>query len=93
MSCCAMCQVSCNNDDSYEELNAMIQRTKKESKLEWNPNDRASGERAIIVITTPWENNLEANLKKLNFKVIKDDLKRRNGYPQVGNLKMWMLNW
>jgi len=90
--CCALCQISANDDTKTEELEYQISRLKQESKLEWNIHTRASGERACFIIVCPYENNLRANLQKLNFTK-SFEFPRRNGYPQTGNLEMWNLSW
>ncbi len=91
-TCCAMCILSAGNEDSIEDLQKLIDRTKKESEKKWSVYDRESGERAIQIVTTPYEAELEGNLKKLGFKEIAK-INRRNGYPQVGKLKLHMLSW
>lgn len=92
MSCCAMCQFTASNDTPLSEIKAGIEQLKKESKLEWQPTNRDSGERAIQMVTTPYEVELEEKVKKLGFKHIAT-FNRRNGYPQVGQLKLWFLYW
>src|SRR5574343_1386789 len=89
--CCALMHLAADNKASIEELEYQIARLKEESKLFWNVETRSSGETCIFVITTPTEKDLEEKLIKLNFKAI-HQFKRRNGYPQNGLLKMWVLN-
>lgn len=91
-TCCAMCIFSASDNDTIEQLQHAIDVTKEQSKKEWSTNDRQSGERAIQIVTTPYEIILESNLKKLGFKEIAQ-FNRRNGYPQVGKLKLHMLSW
>lgn len=92
LSCCALCQITCSDVDSIEELSKLIAITKEEAKFRWNPRNRASGERACFVITTPEELKLKANLEILGFKVV-FEFPRRNGYPETGNLQMHTLSW
>lgn len=88
-TCCAMAIYSMTNNTSIEEIQYIIERQRKESEIFWDTSSRASGEMNLVVITTPTEIQLEENLKSCGFVCIKDNLKRRHGYP-AGNLKMWM---
>lgn len=90
-SCCALCQLTCPDTTSREEIAALIETLKEEAKLVWAPDNRTAGERACYVITTQEEKNLKANLNALGFEVI-TDFSRRNGYPP-GNLEMHILSW
>lgn len=91
-TCCAMCIFSATNDTPIEELEAAVERVKKESKKEWHYADRASGERAIQIIVTPTEPNLRTNVEKLGFQKI-TQINRRNGYPPIGMLDLYILSW
>lgn len=90
-SCCALCQITANDDTPIEELDYQIGRLQDESTLNWTPNSRISGERAAFCITTPNEPNLKANLVELGFENT-FTFARRNGYPD-GELEMWMKKW
>lgn len=92
MSCCALCQITCGNSDSIEDIKEMVDKTKAESKEVWHPKDRRSGERAILVITNPYEWPLAKKLRRIGFKPIAE-FDRRNGYPADGMLTMWFLNF
>ncbi len=92
LSCCALCQITAGDEDSIESINTQIEQLKEEAKLEWNPGDRTSGERAAFVIVSPGETILASNLKKLGFEPI-TEFNRRNGYPKTGLLTMWFLKW
>lgn len=92
LACCALCQITAGDKDSIESISAQIEQLKQDAKLEWNPEDRTSGERAAFVIVSPGETILASNLEKLGFKPIAE-FNRRNGYPQTGLLTMWFLNW
>ncbi len=91
LCCCALCQLTANNNTSKEEITKHIDRLKEEAKEWWNLADIYSGERACFVIVTPDEKPLEQRLIELNFKEI-TQFDRRNGYP-AGKLKMYFLNW
>lgn len=90
MSCCAMCQVSMKDNEPLEDIRRFIKKATKERNMEWNPNDRESGETMLIVTVSPWEANLRDNLKKVGFELTKT-LPRRKGYPGVGNIEMYTL--
>lgn len=92
MSCCALCQLSIDDEDSLQDIQRAVERTKAESSREWNTRDRESGETAIIVMTTPWERNLIKNLKVLGFKP-QTTINSRNGYWPRRKIKMWILAW
>lgn len=93
-SCCALCQLSMNNSHTLKEIEAEIKRLEKEAYIkEWKPNDgKYYGQRACFVIVSPGEDILEKNLIKLKFKHV-HNFNRRHGYPQIGELKMYILNW
>lgn len=92
-ACCALCHITCNDDDSLEELKAQIETLKKEadSRIWYGTGPDEGGQRAAFVITTQHELNLQKNLRKLGF-VIAYSFKRRTGYPK-GTLTMWILSW
>lgn len=92
LSCCALCQITANDHDSIKDLKDLIERTKEEAKMQWHYSNRASGERACFVITTPDEPNLAYNLEHLGFVPL-TKFNRRNGYPPIGKLTMWFLQW
>lgn len=89
-ACCALCQLSIPNDEPIENIKQHIELLKEESKKEYTPIV-LGGQRAVFVITTEKEINLQKNLRNLGF-VIANSFKRRNGY-EPGMLTMWMLNW
>ena len=93
-SCCALCQLSINNTHTLKEIKEEIEQLKKEAYIrEWKPVDgKEYGQRACFVIVSPGEDILERNLLKLKFKYI-HSFNRRHGYPQTGELKMYILNW
>jgi len=90
-SCCALAQLSIQDDHPIEYIEREVNKIKKETEKKWNPNNRDGGERAIFVITSPWEIDLEKNLTELGFEKIYE-FSRRNGYPK-GILKMWIISW
>ncbi len=90
-TCCALGILSLNNDHTFEEIKWLIDVIKEETKQKWNISNRDGGERAISVITTPTELELEENLRQVGFNEIYT-FNRRNGYP-LGKLKMWIISW
>ena len=91
-SCCGLCLLTAGNETSDEELDWQINRAKKEAKMKWSRNDRRSGETLMTCVSVPLvELGLEEKLKARGFKVL-TEFKRRTGYPQTGNLKLWGLN-
>lgn len=90
-ACCALCQLTASNEDSYADLKAMVDKIKKSSLLTWHPSNRLGGERAIFAIVAPGEDKLEKNLEKLNFAYV-SYFNRRNGYTP-GRLAMWLLRF
>lgn len=90
-ACCALCQLTASNEDSYADLRDAIDKIRQEALYSWTPENREGGERAIYVIVAPGEFKLEDNLEKLFFYQIAR-FKRRNGYTP-GQLRMWMLKF
>lgn len=92
-ACCALCQLTCGNNDSLTSLRRKIKQLKEESTVQdflgTSPN--YGGQRACFVITTPNEEQLVTNLQKLDFTRTYE-FGRRMGYPE-GMLTMWMLKW
>ena len=90
-ACCALCQINnVNNDTSIEFFEYALDKLKKEAldNVEVGTTT-GNGQTAAFVIVSPGEFNLESNLKKLEFKKI-HEFKRRVGYPDVGDLKMYI---
>ena len=93
-TCCSLLIASIKDYHSLKETKDTIDYIKKESNSKnFNPQERGSGERNIMVICSPGEHNLEKNLKKLSFKLVSDSLKRRQGYPKPDKLKMYLLTF
>lgn len=92
-TCCSMLIASMKNYHSYEEISYSLNRIHKRSDSHsWKPEDRSGGERNVLCMISPGEDMLEANLIKLGFKNVADDVPRRIGYPE-GTLKMYLLSW
>lgn len=90
--CCALGQLSLNNEHTVEEIKAAVEKIKGETKYNWSPRNRGGGERAIFVIATlPYEQQLAENLEKAGFKFLYS-FHRRNGYPDGYN-QMWIISW
>lgn len=91
--CCALCQLSrVNNHTSIEDIRQAVTQMTKEMKANTEVGiTTGNGQTAIFTIVSPNEWNLEANLKKIGF-VNAHQFKRRVGYPDVGDLKMYIKN-
>lgn len=92
LPCCALCQITCKDTDTEEEITAMIDKLKEDAKKKWHFSNRQSGERACFVVSTAYELNLKNTLEKLGF-VVTYKIPRRNGYPEIGDSEMHMLSW
>lgn len=90
--CCALGMLSLNNSNSKEMILDTIEDIKKESDEKLYPGNRQGGERAIMVITLPDEENLVKNLIELGFEKIYE-FHRRICYNQDDMLSMWILSW
>lgn len=91
-SCCALCQITGGNNDTFNEIKALVEHIRLESTEESEINGNyGRGQRAIFTIVSPGENKYEVNLITLGFKQIAK-LNRRRGYS-VGDLKMYFLYW
>ena len=90
MSCCAMAQISIQDNEPLANIKAFIRKATRERNEIWNPLDRQSGETMLIVTVSPWEDNLRTNLLSLGFEFTKS-LPRRKGYPKVGVIEMYTL--
>jgi hypothetical protein len=91
LPCCALCQLTANDDDSIRHITRALDILKAEAKYHWTPGNRDSGERAAFVIVAPGEDRLEKNLKTLKFEKVYE-FSRRNGYAE-GTLKMYVTKW
>jgi hypothetical protein len=81
-NCCAICLMRANNDTTTIDLKEAIENKIKEAKSQnWKgTNAEAGGQRLILCVTTPEENNLESNLRQhLNSKIL-TKFNRRKGY-------------
>lgn len=90
-SCCALGQLSLNNDHTKEEIEEVLKLWKLETNRKWTTDNRDGGERAVFVVTTPKEKPLESTLRSVGF-IYLYSFNRRNGYP-FGNLKLWIYSW
>ena len=92
-ACCAMCQINgVSNDTPLQHLkNAIRVLTKQKEENTQVGYTTGGGQTAVFVIVSPGENILESNLEKLGFKN-KHQFERRKGYPNTGDLKMFIKN-
>jgi hypothetical protein len=89
--CCALGQLSLNNDNTLQEIQLVIDDMKKEI-INGDATRRNGGEKAVFVITLPIEIKLEKTLEAFGFKFIYE-FHRRDCYPQDELLKMWIYSW
>lgn len=91
--CCALCQIHrVSNDTSIENLkkalNVLTQQMKDNTEVGITTGN---GQTSVFVIVSPGENILENNLITLGFEN-KHQFPRRVGYPDTGDLKMYIKN-
>jgi len=91
--CCALCQLSrVNNDTPLDSIAHKLKQLRIEMRLNTEVGiTTGSGQTAVFTIVSPGEYKLEANLRKLGFKM-KHTFERRRGYPPAGDLKMYIIN-
>ena len=92
-ACCALCQINdVNNDTTIGELqHAIAILTNQKEKNTEVGITTGNGQTAVFVIASPGEYILEDNLLQLGFD-LKHTFERRKGYPDVGDLKMFIKN-
>lgn len=91
--CCALCFMSANNLTTPEELGEVLNLLKEDAKRVFSPKVQdGGGQRAVECVTAPGEDNLQLVLYNAGFRVIAR-FPRRNGYPELGDLKLWFLSW
>lgn len=91
--CCALAQLSANNETNFTDLKNAIESMKEQSKTEMSTLQRqnyGTHERAVFVITLESEEELVEKLVELGFKNIAQ-FHRRICYPQDQLLTMWFL--
>jgi len=94
-NCCALAQLSLNNDHTLNEIKGVIDEMKSEYKNEMTIGQRmnfGTHERAVFVITLEYEEPLVKNLVELGFREIAK-FHRRICYPQDELLTVWLLDW
>lgn len=91
--CCAMAQIDkVGNNTPIEHLEYTLSRMSKEMRANTEVGiTTGNGQTAVFTIVSPGEYILEANLKKLGFEY-KHSFPRRVGYPNTGDLKMYIKN-
>jgi hypothetical protein len=91
--CCALCQLSqVNNETPIENIERAIKRLTEEKEENTEVGyTTGNGQTAVFTIVSPGEHILENNLKKLGFEM-KHTFERRVGYPNHGDLKMYIKN-
>ena len=93
-SCCSLNQMVANNADSLRDLRRFVEAAKEESKEDLSMYRQGGAKTLFCMTVHPWEAPLEENLKKLGFKMVQDNLSRRNGARyKGGHIRMWLLNW
>lgn len=92
-TCCSLLIASMKNYHTHEEISDFLNKTKTSADSgSWYESGMEGGERNVLCMISPGENELETNLIKLGFKNIANDVPRRMGYPE-GTLKMYLLSW
>jgi len=92
-TCCSLTVISAKAYHTLKELKDLVDYQKEEAfSQSFLGTDNFQGQRNIMCIVSPGEDNLEKNLKKLNFKLLADNMPRRTGYP-AGLLKMYLLSF
>lgn len=90
-NCCALAQLTAENDTTIEELkNVVSEKTEERKKVYERGDSSGKGQTCLFCIVTPNEDILKQNLEKLGFKSI-HSFSRRMGYPE-GELEMYVLN-
>ena len=91
--CCALMQLSrVDNNTSLGALKAAIKKLTKEKNNNTEVGiTTGNGQTAIFTIVSPGESVLAANLEVVGFKPV-HTFERRVGYPQVGDLTMYIKN-
>jgi hypothetical protein len=91
--CCALCQLSrIDNETPIEHIEIALKKLKEEKEINIEVGyTTGNGQTAVFTIVSPGEYILENNLKKLGFKM-KHTFERRVGYPNLGDLKMYIKN-
>lgn len=93
-TCCACAFLSLKNYHTLEDIREVIDSIKKDSNSrKFSPAKRDGGEQSLLCVISPGEDLLEINLKKLNFVLISDKMKRRRGYPDPNWLKLYLLTF
>lgn len=92
-ACCALCQINnVGNETSIDYLQYAIDKLKEEKLVNTEVGiTTGNGQTAVFIIASPGENILKQNLKDLGFEN-KHIFERRVGYPQVGDLEMYIKN-
>lgn len=92
-SCCALCQIArVNNYTPKADIEKQLERLSFEKENNQQVGyTTGNGQTAVFIIVSPGEDDLEKNLIELGFKD-KHQFERRVGYPQLGDLKMYIKN-
>lgn len=91
--CCALCQLSRVNNNTPKyfiewKINRLIEEKNNNTEVGITTGN---GQTAVFTIVSPGESELEKNLLELGFKH-KHSFERRKGYPNKGDLKMYIKN-
>ncbi len=91
--CCALMQLSrVDNNTSIGALNAAIVKLTKEKYSNTEVGiTTGNGQTAIFTIVSPGEDILAKNLVEVGFISV-HQFERRVGYPQTGDLTMYIKN-
>jgi len=91
--CCAFCQLSrVNNYTSKQDIKDILTQLKEEKKKNTEVGvTTGNGQTAVFTVVSPGEHMLEKNLISLGFEN-KHIFERRVGYPNTGDLKLYIKN-
>ena len=91
--CCALCQIEHLNNNTPK---AFIEKALVQLKIEKETNTEVgittgNGQTATFTIVSPGEDILEQNLISLGYNMV-HTFPRRKGYPELGDLKLYIKN-
>lgn len=94
-NCCALGQLSLNNDHPQSLIKEVIEEIKNEvNNVGVSPMSRLYGERAIFVsVLIPGEEILEKNLIELGFKYIYEFHRRAVYGDEKTMIRMYIYSW
>lgn len=91
--CCALCQLDkLNNKTSEKDIKNVLDNLKIEMEANTEVGiTTGNGQTATFTIVSPGEDILENNLINLGYVHV-HSFSRRKGYPELGDLKLYIKN-